>query len=254
METSMITQAFNFENNQVTALRDEVGEILFNGREICTVLGYSAYRDVIAGLPDKMKRRVSVDASKRLETFITEPGLYRLTLRSQKSQAEKFQDWVCYEVLPSIRKTGQYNYQKGDDNLIRIIPETEKVFKSCKSLAEMFGLVGNQALLSASNATFAVTGVYIPELIGTTHLIAESQDRLSTPTDLGKKIGMSAQQFNKHLESVGYQTKDENGWFPTELGKEFSVLTDTGKRHKSGRPVQQLLWKESVLKKMPLAA
>lgn len=30
-------------------------------------------------------------------------------MRSDKSNAEPFQDWVCGEVLPSIRKTGQYS-------------------------------------------------------------------------------------------------------------------------------------------------
>ena len=37
-----------------------------------------------------------------------EPGLYRLILRSYKPEAERFQDWVCREVLPSIRKTGKF--------------------------------------------------------------------------------------------------------------------------------------------------
>lgn len=41
-------------------------------------------------------------------TAISEKGLYRLTLRSDKPQARVFQDWVTGEVLPSIRKTGSY--------------------------------------------------------------------------------------------------------------------------------------------------
>lgn len=40
--------------------------------------------------------------------FINEQNLYRLIMRSDKPQAEPFQDWVCGEVLPSIRKTGGY--------------------------------------------------------------------------------------------------------------------------------------------------
>lgn len=38
----------------------------------------------------------------------TEPDLYRLILRSKLPSAEKVQDWVCEEVLPSIRQTGGY--------------------------------------------------------------------------------------------------------------------------------------------------
>lgn len=40
--------------------------------------------------------------------FINEPNLYKTILRSDKPQARKFEDWVCEEVLPAIRKTGSY--------------------------------------------------------------------------------------------------------------------------------------------------
>ena len=39
---------------------------------------------------------------------INEPGLYKLVLSSRKKEAVEFQDWVYYEVLPSIRKYGYY--------------------------------------------------------------------------------------------------------------------------------------------------
>lgn len=41
--------------------------------------------------------------------FINEQNLYKVIMRSDKPQAEPFQDWVCGEVLPSIRKTGSYS-------------------------------------------------------------------------------------------------------------------------------------------------
>lgn len=40
--------------------------------------------------------------------FINEQNLYKVIMRSDKPQAEPFQDWVCGEVLPSIRKNGAY--------------------------------------------------------------------------------------------------------------------------------------------------
>lgn len=40
--------------------------------------------------------------------FIHEPNLYRLIFRSDKPEARRFQDWVFNEVLPAIRKTGEY--------------------------------------------------------------------------------------------------------------------------------------------------
>lgn len=38
--------------------------------------------------------------------YINEGNVYKCIFQSRKSDAEKFQDWVCDEVLPSIRKTG----------------------------------------------------------------------------------------------------------------------------------------------------
>ena len=43
-----------------------------------------------------------------MATAITESGLYKLIIRSDKPEAREFQDWVTREVLPAIRKTGGY--------------------------------------------------------------------------------------------------------------------------------------------------
>lgn len=44
--------------------------------------------------------------------YINEKNLYKVIMRSDKPQAEPFQDWVCGEVLPTLRKTGKYSVQK----------------------------------------------------------------------------------------------------------------------------------------------
>lgn len=47
--------------------------------------------------------------------YINEKNLYKVIMRSDKPQAEPFQDWVCGEVLPSIRKSGGYISAKEDE-------------------------------------------------------------------------------------------------------------------------------------------
>lgn len=47
-------------------------------------------------------------------SIISESGLYKLIMRSDKPQARAFQDWVTKEVLPTIRKTGGYVLQGAD--------------------------------------------------------------------------------------------------------------------------------------------
>ena len=40
--------------------------------------------------------------------FVDESGMYKILMKSKKPIAEKFQDWVSEQVLPSIRNTGRY--------------------------------------------------------------------------------------------------------------------------------------------------
>ncbi|MFM7985774.1 MAG: Bro-N domain-containing protein, partial [Candidatus Fonsibacter sp.] len=86
------------------------------------ILGYAHPRFAIRDhIPEKYKNTLEnlMTASGRGETslpnyndriamFINEPGLYRLIFRSKVKEAEAFTDWVCSEVLPSIRKNGSY--------------------------------------------------------------------------------------------------------------------------------------------------
>jgi hypothetical protein len=44
----------------------------------------------------------------RTSVFVSESGLYKLIMRSDKPEAKVFQNWVTKEVLPSVRKTGGY--------------------------------------------------------------------------------------------------------------------------------------------------
>ena len=53
-------------------------------------------------------------------TFITEPQLYFVLMRSDKPKAKPFRQWVTGEVLPSIRKTGGYGIAGKDNVLINL--------------------------------------------------------------------------------------------------------------------------------------
>lgn len=65
----------------------------------------------LKGLSDRPLENTT-NISNRGMKFINESGLYTLIARSNKPEARKFQRWVTSEVLPSIRKTGQYIIQK----------------------------------------------------------------------------------------------------------------------------------------------
>jgi prophage antirepressor-like protein len=67
--------------------------------------------DALNRLRDRHKRDFNFpDATGRQQKqrFINEPGFYRLVMHSHKPEAERFQDWVTKDVLPTIRRTGRY--------------------------------------------------------------------------------------------------------------------------------------------------
>jgi len=62
-----------------------------------------------------------------MTNFINEPNLYKCIFQSRKPDAEKFQDWVFTEVLPSIRKTGSFSMPKTyKEALQHLLAEVEK--------------------------------------------------------------------------------------------------------------------------------
>lgn len=66
------------------------------------------------GVPEMDTRDYSSNINSNGMKFINESGLYSLIMSSKKPEAKAFKRWVTSEVLPSIRKTGQYNIQKQD--------------------------------------------------------------------------------------------------------------------------------------------
>ena len=110
-----------FENAQFGRIRTsltESGEPLFCLADVCKALDL--------GNPSQVKQRLQkngvisnevIDSMNRpqLMNFITEPNLYKCIFQSRKKEAEQFQDWVCGEVLPSIRKSGGYMTARQDE-------------------------------------------------------------------------------------------------------------------------------------------
>lgn len=83
--------------------------------DVAKLLGYRDARDASRLLRDKHKgtRLVRTPSGDQEMLTINEPGLYRLMMRSDRPEAEAFQDWVTDEVLPAIRKTGRYQSKGG---------------------------------------------------------------------------------------------------------------------------------------------
>jgi prophage antirepressor-like protein len=87
----------------------EDGKPLFCANDVAVILGYSKPRNAISThCRGALKRGTPTSSGDQEMLFIPESDVYRLIMRSKLPDAERFQDWVCEDILPSIRKTGGY--------------------------------------------------------------------------------------------------------------------------------------------------
>ena len=111
----MNLEIFKNENFEIRVAVDEKNEPLFCLADVCKVLEIQNVTDV----KNAIKREFDDDLDliypifdslgrEQNATFITEPQLYFVLMRSDKPNAKPFRMFVNKEVLPSIRKTGSY--------------------------------------------------------------------------------------------------------------------------------------------------
>ena len=140
-------------------------------------------------------------------TFISEQNLYRLIMRSTKPMAEPFQDWVCGEVLPSIRKHGGYILTHEGDTDEDIRRRAEEVLKA--TLEQKDKLIREQnMLLGQKNKQLAEQETEIDRLLPKALYADNVLDSIFcyTTTQIAKEMGMTAQELNRLLcaERVQY--------------------------------------------------
>lgn len=114
-------QQFNFKGATLRTLTDEAGEPWFIAKDVCDILGLENSRKATVELDPDEKNTVTISdgiPGNPNKTIISEPGLYKLIMRSRKPEAKEFQRWVTHEVLPQIRKHGAYMTQQTLDKAL----------------------------------------------------------------------------------------------------------------------------------------
>lgn len=112
---------FAFEDRKLRMLKDADDNPWFVAKDVCDILGTDP-KDVPAILdPDEhttvytIEGRNKISGLRKDARVLSESGFYSLVLRSRKPEAVRFKDWVCGEVLPSIRKRGGYMLARAEE-------------------------------------------------------------------------------------------------------------------------------------------
>lgn len=111
MNNIQIFKSEHFGEVRVTEIDNKP---MFAASDVAKALGYSRPADAVTAhckgvaiLPTPSTNQFGAVVMQDMK-YITESDVYRLVMRSKLPQAEQFQDWLCDDVLPSIRKHGAY--------------------------------------------------------------------------------------------------------------------------------------------------
>lgn len=250
-----IVSVFNFDD---TEIRFVEGKPVAN--DVALALGYKDPADAIwrkVKPKNKGVCEIQTPGGVQSATVLEEAGIYQLIFGSKLSSAEKFQDWVFEEVLPSIRKTGKYSVSEIQTEQQKLTPSVEQtvtVLNALRlampsiSMPLLDGFVLNRiqahhpelkADINAAHSLLAATNP-IPEI-------------LLTPTAIGERLGISARTVNALLTANEYQVKNpskkktEPAYLPTEKGKEYSSNTIATGKGNDNTSYQHTKWNESMV-------
>lgn len=140
-------------------------------------------------------------------SFIDEPNLYRCIFQSRKKEAEQFQDWVCEEVLPAIRKTGGYLASHQNDTPEMIMARALQVAQSTIERHQQ-QLEAAQATINSQSAQLKAQASkveYTDNVLNSTNTY--------TSTQIAKELDLrTAEQLHGILKDLGVMIRQSGQW------------------------------------------
>lgn len=203
-------QFFTFDDsNEIRTLLIE-DEPYFVANDIAKTLGY---KNPSKATNDHCKRPIKTwgnDSLGRRQEFkvIPESDMYRLIIKSNLPEAEKFENWVMEEVLPTIRKHGMYAAQDLLDNPDLLIQVATRLKEEQDKRLE---LEQEKILLESTIAEYEPKINYLD-------LILSSEDTV-TVSQIAQDYGMTPNKLNKLLNQFKVQYKVNKQWILTKKYK-----------------------------------
>lgn len=231
-----------FKNQEFGSVRTLVidNEPWFVGKDVAEALGYEKPTDTVRKRVDEYDRGISkmeTPSGKQNMVIINESGLYSLVLSSKLPSAKKFKRWVTSEVLPALRKTGQYQVKElsGQELMARALIEAQNVLAAKdKVIEEMKPKALFADAVSASKGSISV-GSLAKLLaqngiaIGQNRLFAWLRDNNFLIKD-GKSKNVATQRYiDQGLFELKANVTFENG--ETKTHKPTTMVTGKGQRY-----------------------
>jgi len=108
-DENKIIEIFKFDDKVIRTV-GTYDDPWFVAKDICDILDLKKLDSAIRNIQDEWKgaQVLSTLGGPQEMTIINESAVYKIIMRSNKPIADKFQNFVCGDILPSIRKKGIY--------------------------------------------------------------------------------------------------------------------------------------------------
>jgi len=178
-------------------IKEENGQILFDAETAAIGLGLTQVKSHKTYVRwGTLSKYLSQEVGKG--DFITEPQFYKLAIKANNETAEKFQDWVTTEVLPTIRKHGTY---MTDKTIEEVLTNPDTIIRLATDLKNE----RQEKLMLAQQVTELKPKADYTDLI-------LSNKTLVTITFIAKDYGMSELAMNKLLHDLSVQYNQSGVW------------------------------------------
>ncbi|CAK1247374.1 KilAC domain (KilAC) [Fructobacillus fructosus] len=188
-----------FDNLKV---KEENGQVLFDAESAAIGIGIvsksNGYTNVRWSRVNEYLNSATSGRKVGKGDFITEPQFYKLVMKAGSTQAEKFQDWVTSEVLPSIRKHGAY---MTDSKIEEALTDPDTIIRLATTLKQERQ---EKLLLKQRVNELQPKADYTDSILQNKALV--------TITFIAKDYGMSGAAMNKLLHELGVQYRQGDTW------------------------------------------
>lgn len=235
---------------------------LFSARDVAIALGYTnpakAYQDHCKSLKklsyNELLELNWANPNPQGEYVMPESDVYRMIVKSEQPEAERFEKWVYEEVLTSIRQTGSYTLPNAKsapvaDAVLLKHRQAKSILDTYLFAAKRLGTDAPMARAIAVDVVVKATGVNFQPLLAGNVI----EEKPMTPTELGKLRGWSAKGTNLQLAIAGLQSHNEDGeWIPTDKGRLYCTCNPYKAPH-SQHTGYRVLWYRTVLDLLPVS-
>jgi len=206
---------YTFESRAVRVVTRD-GEPWWVAKDVCDALGIGKYRDAIARLDADEGCPVKVDTlgGPQEMAAVSEPGLYTLIMRSHKPEARRFRRWVTHEVLPVIRRTGQYRLDDNQELRASIWSALRPLLQEVRAVAADIGASEEDTRLMQLRVIEEETGIAIRHALTAPRSkpqtpIAAAREKICLIVHDAGKIGVLKSELTRQTQTLNRHQRNE---------------------------------------------